>query len=111
VSAIDWAGKLAQSSDEIACRTKHSCPEGEIYFHRGTGYCSALHEREAIMIRLFGILVLVPAVAGCVTAQQPYDAYGGPGYYVPSTSIGIGVGGGSFGGGGIGGGVGVGVGF
>ncbi|SAL48774.1 hypothetical protein AWB68_02401 [Caballeronia choica] len=63
------------------------------------------------MIRLFGMLVLVAAVAGCVTAQQPYDADGGPGYYAPSTSIGVGIGGGSFGGGGIGGGVGVGVGF
>jgi hypothetical protein len=76
----------------------------------GTELCWSINEREKIMIRLFCILVLVASVAGCVTAQQPYDGYGGPGY-PPSTSIGIGVGGGSFGGGGLGGGVGVGVGF
>lgn len=35
------------------------------------------------MIRLFGMLVLVAAVAGCVTAQQPYDADGGPGLLRP----------------------------
>jgi hypothetical protein len=51
------------------------------------------NEREKIMIRLFGILALVAGVAGCVAAQQPYDAYGGPGY-PPRISIGIGIGGG-----------------
>ena len=64
------------------------------------------------MMRLFSILSLVAAVAGCVTASpygyEPAPAYGyGPGYYAPRTSIGIGVGGGSIGGG-VGGGVGVG---
>jgi hypothetical protein len=62
------------------------------------------------MIRLLGVLAFVAGIAGCVTAQPPYDGYGGPGY-PPSTSIGIGIGGGTFGGGGVGGGVGVGVGF
>ncbi len=63
------------------------------------------------MVRLFGILALAAAVAGCASAP-PYDsnypAYGGPGYYTPGPSVGVGVGGGSFGGGV---GVGVGVGF
>jgi hypothetical protein len=68
------------------------------------------NRRRKIMIRLFGVFALLVGVAGCVSAQQPYDGYGGPGY-PPFTNIGIGIGGGSFGGGGIGGGVGAGVGF
>ena len=62
------------------------------------------------MPRLFGILALAAAVAGCVAAP-PYgysDPAYGPGYYAPGPSIGVGVGGGSLGGGV---GVGVGVGF
>jgi hypothetical protein len=67
------------------------------------------------MMRLFGILTLAGAVAGCVAVQpngygDPYYGYG-PGYYTPSTAIGVGVGGSSFGRGSVGGGVGLGVGF
>jgi hypothetical protein len=63
------------------------------------------------MIRIFGIFTLLAGVAGCVAVQpNGYgNSYYGPGYYVPSTAIGVGFGGNSWGGGGVG--VGVGVGF
>jgi len=67
------------------------------------------------MMKLFGILTLAAAVAGCVAVQpsgygDPYYGYG-PDYYAPRTAIGVGVGGSSFGGASVGGGVGIGVGF
>jgi hypothetical protein len=65
-----------------------------------------------VMKRLFGVLALAAAMAGCA-ATPPYesDSGYGPGYYAPRTGVGIGIGGGGFGGGSVGGGVGVGVGF